>query len=53
MIGLVDFSSPEIERTLDLYTSIEPIRMHQQRHAGVVGSKASLHCVLITLVLRD
>src|SRR5262245_1585338 len=26
MIGLVDFSSPEIEHTLDLYTSIEPVR---------------------------
>ena len=27
MIGLVDFASPEVERTLDLYTSIEPVRV--------------------------
>ena len=33
MIGLVDFSSPEIERTLDLYTSIEPVRAVRQ-HLG-------------------
>ena len=33
MIGLVDFSSPEIERTLDLYASIEPIRAVRQ-HLG-------------------
>ena len=33
MIGLVDFSSPEIERTLDLYTSIERVRAVRQ-HLG-------------------
>lgn len=33
MIGLVDFSSPEIEHTLDLYTSIEPVRAVRQ-HLG-------------------
>jgi len=33
MIGLVDFSSPEIEHTLDLYASIEPVRAVRQ-HLG-------------------
>ena len=33
MIGLVDFSSPGVERTLDLYTSIEPVRAVRQ-HLG-------------------
>jgi predicted TIM-barrel fold metal-dependent hydrolase len=33
MIGLVDFSSPEIEHTLDRYTSIEPVRAVRQ-HLG-------------------
>src|SRR5262249_4482265 len=33
MIGLVDFSSPEIEHTFDLYTSIECVRAVRQ-HLG-------------------
>ena len=42
MIGLVDFSSPEIEHTVDLYASIEPVRAVRQQKRANAAARAGL-----------